>query len=93
MPKKKRGSKPKPKQDPTDDGYPKVSILTPLYNRNKWLPLMMANVCHFNYDKKKLEWFILDSKDGEEDIKLFNKHVTTLGQKHLLLDLEVSHAA
>jgi len=72
MPKKKRGSKPKPKQDPTDDGYPKVSILTPLYNRNKWLPLMMANVCHFNYDKKKLEWFILDSKDGDEDIKLFN---------------------
>ena len=50
MPKKKRGSK--PKQESNDDGYPKVSILTPLYNRNKWLPLMMANVCHFNYDKR-----------------------------------------
>jgi len=69
MPKKKRGSK--PKQESNDDGYPKVSILTPLYNRNKWLPLMMANVCHFNYDKKKLEWFILDSKDGDEDVRLF----------------------
>ena len=72
MPKKKRGSKPKPKQDPNDDGYPKVSLLTPIYNRNKWLPLMLANVTHFNYDKKKLEWFILDSKDGDEDVKLFN---------------------
>lgn len=70
MPKKKRGSK--PKQESNDDGYPKVSILTPLYNRNKWLPLMMANVCHFDYDKKKLEWFILDSKDGDEDVRLFN---------------------
>jgi len=69
MPKKKRGSV--PKQESNDDGYPKVSILTPLYNRNKWLPLMMANVCHFNYDKKKLEWFILDSKDGDEDVRLF----------------------
>lgn len=72
MPKKKKGSKPLTKQDSNDDGYPKVSILTPLYNRNKWLPLMMANVSHFDYDKKKLEWFILDSKDGDEDIKLFN---------------------
>ena len=70
MPKKKRGSK--PKQESNDDGYPKVSILTPLYNRNKWLPLMMANICHFNYDKKKIEWFILDSKDGDEDVRLFN---------------------
>ena len=70
MPKKKRGSK--PKQESNDDGYPKVSVLTPLYNRNKWLPLMMANICHFNYDKKKIEWFILDSKDGDEDVRLFN---------------------
>jgi len=69
MPKKKRGSK--PKQNINDDGLPKISILTPLYNRSKWLPLMLANVCHFDYDKKKLEWFILDSKDGKEDIKLF----------------------
>jgi hypothetical protein len=69
MPKKKRGSK--PKQESNDDGYPKVSVLTPLYNRNKWLPLMMANICHFNYDKKKIEWFILDSKDGDEDVRLF----------------------
>jgi len=70
MPKKKKGSV--QKKQSNDDGYPKVSILTPLYNRSKWLPLMLANVCHFEYDKKKLEWFILDSKDGDEDIKLFN---------------------
>ena len=69
MPKKKRSSK--PKENINDDGYPKVSILTPVYARNKWLPLMMANVCHFDYDKKKLEWFILDSRDGDEDIRLF----------------------
>ena len=50
--------------------WPKVSILTPLYNRNKWLPMMLMNIKTFDYDKSKLEWFILDSKDGEEDVRL-----------------------
>jgi hypothetical protein len=54
-----------------DDGYPTMSVLTPIYNRNKWLPLMVANITTFDYDKNKLEWFILDSKDGDEDIRLF----------------------
>ena len=33
---------------------------------------MIANITSFDYDKRKMEWFILDSRDGEEDIKLFN---------------------
>ena len=69
MPKKKTSSR-KPKQQ--ESKYPKLTILTPIYNRSKWLPLMIANVCSFDYMKKDLTWFILDSKDGEEDIKLFN---------------------
>ena len=48
-----------------------MTILTPIYNRAKWLPLMISNIKNFNYDKKKLCWYILDSKDGEEDIRLF----------------------
>jgi hypothetical protein len=28
------------------------------------------NIKTFDYDKSKLEWFILDSKDGEEDVRL-----------------------
>lgn len=50
--------------------WPRVSVLTPLYNRNKWLPMMLMNIKTFDYDKSKLEWFILDSKDGEEDVRL-----------------------
>ena len=73
MPKKnKRSSKKIVTNNDDGDGLPTVSVLTPVYNRNKWLPLMIANVHHFDYDKNKLEWFILDSKDGDEDIKLFN---------------------
>lgn len=49
--------------------YPKISILTPTYNRSKFLPLMMHNLTNFNYDKKLIEWCVLD--DGTE--KLFNE--------------------
>ena len=54
----------------SNDEWPRVSVLTPLYNRNKWLPMMIMNLKTFDYDKNKLEWFILDSKDGDEDIRL-----------------------
>ena len=74
MPKKKKTSSKSNVQ--LDDGYPKISVLTPLYNRNKWLPLMLANIYHFDYDKNKLEWYILDSKDGDEEIKLIPDEFT-----------------
>ena len=70
MPKKRKAGKTSQKVT-LDDGYPKISVLTPLYNRSKWLPLMIANIKSFDYDKTKMEWFILDSKDGQEEIKLF----------------------
>lgn len=47
--------------------WPKLSILTPTYNRRKFLPVMIHNVSNFDYPKEKLEWCILD--DGTE--KLF----------------------
>ena len=40
---------------------PSVSILTPVLNRRKFLPLMIENVKHMIYPKDKLEWVILDS--------------------------------
>tara|TARA_R110000823_G_scaffold1974_8_gene7947 strand:- start:2031 stop:2840 length:810 start_codon:yes stop_codon:yes gene_type:complete len=69
MPKKKNGNQ---KKEIVEE-YPDVCILTPIYNRNKWLPMMMANLATFDYDKKKMTWFILDSKDGDEDIRLFDE--------------------
>ena len=40
--------------------YPKVSILTPTYNRHKFIPLMIDNISRIEYDKTLLEWCILD---------------------------------
>ena len=72
MPKKKK----KKKVNEIVDEWPRLSVLTPLYNRNKWLPLMLSNIIHFDYPKEKIEWFILDSKDGDEDVKLIPNEFT-----------------
>ena len=46
--------------------YPNVSILTPSYNRSKFVPLITHNLLSMNYDKSKLEWCIID--DGIEPL-------------------------
>ena len=56
--------------------YPKISILTPLYNRNKWLPMMISNIVNLDYEKNKIEWYILDSRDGDEEVKLIPDEMT-----------------
>ncbi len=79
MPKKK-GTKKVIEENP----WPKISILTPLYNRNKWLPLMLCNLDSFDYPPEQIEWCILDSKDGEEDVRfLENQKIIDLLQKRL----------
>ena len=70
MPKKKKQNRVYSVSTEKEGEWPRVSILTPLYNRSKWLPMMIMNIKTFDYDKSKLEWFILDSKDGEEDVRL-----------------------
>lgn len=68
--KKKKGKNTKAIAPAGQDEFPKISILTPLYDRNKFLPMMLSNIIHFDYPKEKLEWFILDSKDGPSDVRL-----------------------
>ena len=46
--------------------YPSISILTPTFNRTKWLPLMINNLERLDYPKDKLEWVILDTHDKKE---------------------------
>jgi len=54
--------------------YPNISILTPTFNRKRFLPLMINNIINFDYSKDKIEWNILDSfiyqnKSGEKLFK------------------------
>ena len=55
------------------DEYPYVSICTPLFNRTKWLDLMIYNLKNLDYPKDKLEWCVLDTHDKKDQVwdKLF----------------------
>jgi len=46
---------------------PNISIVTPCYNRTKWLNLMLFNLKQQDYPKNKLEWVI----DDDSTDKLF----------------------
>jgi cellulose synthase/poly-beta-1,6-N-acetylglucosamine synthase-like glycosyltransferase len=45
---------------------PKVSIITPTYNRIKCMKLALINYKLIDYPREKLEWIIID--DGDYDI-------------------------
>ena len=88
MPKKKKNSK---KSITPENEFPKISILTPLYNRNKWLPLMIANIKYFDYPKEQIEWYILDSKDGNEDVKLIPNDFTKKNIEDMIYPVKLKY--
>jgi GR25 family glycosyltransferase involved in LPS biosynthesis len=48
-----------------NSNLPYVSLLTPTFNRKRFLELMISNIRHFKYPKEKIEWNILESNDKE----------------------------
>ena len=70
--------------------WPKISICTPIYNRNEWLPLMVFNLQELVYpDKSLFEWVIDDDgteplfKTNEDKLKVQKLiHPITINYKH-----------
>jgi hypothetical protein len=66
-----------------DKFLPNISILTPTFNRKRFLPLMLYNIYHFNYPKEKIEWNILESNDNS-----LNNYEKLFNDKSEIADLE-----
>ena len=66
-----------------DKLLPNISILTPTFNRKKFLPLMIYNIYHFTYPKGKIEWNILESNDNS-----LNNYEKLFNDKSEIIDLE-----
>lgn len=47
--------------------FPPVSILTPTYNRRKFLPWLMAHIRAQTYPRERMEWVVLD--DGTDCVR------------------------
>lgn len=83
----------KPKYEIENDNYilkldpippenlPKVSIITPTFNRTKLFSMAINNFNNFDYPKDKLEWIIIDDSTDEntiEDILPIDKRIKYL---------------
>ena len=58
---------------------PKISIVTPTYNRRKLFSMALNNYENFNYPKNKIEWVIVDDSpndmDSVEDLVSYMRNV------------------
>lgn len=64
------------------DKLPKVSIITPTYNRERQMRSAIVNYKLFDYPRDKLEWIIVD--DGDYDIaKMFPKTDDSIKYYHI----------
>ena len=50
-----------------DRDFPLVSVLTPTYNRGRFIPHLIACFKHQTYPKDRIEWIVLD--DGTEPVE------------------------
>jgi len=48
---------------------PKVSVVTPTYNRKELFNIAIHNWENFNYPKSKIEWVVVDDSDEEQRVK------------------------
>lgn len=46
---------------------PKVTIMTPTFNRFNFIYITLKNIIELNYPKDKLEWLIFDDSDDKSD--------------------------
>lgn len=75
---------------------PKVSIITPTYNRRKLFSMAIRNFENFNYPSEKIEWIIIDDTpeenyDGLDDILPIDDRIKYLRVKNTENKLTVAH--
>ena len=60
-----------------DKNYPFVSVITPTYNRRRFIPYLIECYKNQDYRKDRMEWIILD--DGQDKVKdLFDAAAKTI---------------
>ena len=87
-----------------DENLPKVSIITPTYNRPHMFRIALYNYINFNYPREKLQWIIIDDSDEDKrigdmipdeegvDIKYISvDRQLTIGQKRNMCIEEADH--
>lgn len=74
----------KPKGLPT---FPFVSVITPTFNRRRFIPFLIESYKSQTYPKDKMEWIIFD--DGSDPVKdIFDKDLSTIPNLRYIYESE-----
>lgn len=78
-----------------DKNFPFVSVITPTYNRRRFIPQLIQMVEHQDYKKTRMEWIVLD--DGQDKVKdLLDEAIKrnpTLSIRYIALDEKLTIGA
>lgn len=67
-----------------DKNYPFVSVITPTYNRRRFIPNLIQMYQNQDYKKDRMEWIILD--DGQDKVKDLFDAVAIPNLRYISLD-------
>jgi glycosyltransferase involved in cell wall biosynthesis len=72
--------------------HPSVSIVTPTYNRRKFIPMLIEHIKAQTYPAERLEWVVFD--DGTDPIEdLLRPHMSTLRIRYIRSDTKLNVGA
>lgn len=81
-----------PEHLPKSQTHPPVSILTPTYNRRRFIPQLIEYVKGQTYPRERMEWLILD--DGSDPIEdILKPHVETLNIRYIRVEEKMNVGA
>lgn len=89
----------KPKVSQVDANFPFVSVITPTYNRRKFIPSLVKMFLSQTYPQNRMEWIVYD--DGDDKVEdeflkyklpnlryIYNAEKKTIGAKRNILNQE-----
>jgi glycosyltransferase involved in cell wall biosynthesis len=75
------------KKSHIDSNFPFVSVITPTYNRRKFIPSLIACYLSQTYPKNRMEWIVYD--DGEDSVEdIFTKFAPKLPNLRYIREAE-----
>jgi glycosyltransferase involved in cell wall biosynthesis len=74
---------------PYSQPHPPVSIVTPTYNRNKFIPFLIETIKAQTYPKERIEWLLFD--DGDEKIEeIIKPYMSELNIRYFTSDVKLT---
>jgi len=73
-----------------DENLPKISVITPTYNRPHMFRIALYNYINFNYPRDKIQWVIVDDSDEDKRVSHMIPDEEGVNIKYIALNKRVT---